>query len=98
MIGEVRVLSGGVPSIDFCSFDNFVGSRKIFFTFTVFSTRSFDRNERLNMAAGFGVAYRVWFWLNERRKEREVKTDTQKIDWALEEISRSSKKVKRFLC
>lgn len=31
--------------------------------------------------------------LNERRKEREGEIDAQKIDRALEEISRNSKKV-----
>jgi hypothetical protein len=43
--------TGGLPSIDFCNFDNFELSLNIFFTFAVFSTRSFDLNERLNMAA-----------------------------------------------
>jgi hypothetical protein len=42
---------GGLSSIDLCSFDNLDGSRKAFLNFTVFSTRSFDLNERLNMAA-----------------------------------------------
>lgn len=50
-INITHLSTGGLPSIDLCNFDNFEGSRKTFFTFTVFSTRSFDLKERLNMAA-----------------------------------------------
>jgi len=42
----------GLSSIDFCNFDNFDGSFHGFLpTFAVFSTRSFDLNERLNIVA-----------------------------------------------
>ena len=54
----IGAVTGGLSSNDFCNFDNFEESLKVFFSRATFSTRSPERYDRLNMiTAAFRVSY-----------------------------------------
>lgn len=56
--GNTYAPTGGLSSNDFCNFDNFEESLKVFFSRGTFSTRSPERYDRLNMiTAAFRVSY-----------------------------------------